>query len=106
MRLPQLESRARFIASLALTAAHGYAPSPKCAPYVSPEVFRHLVAQARNRSLRQGRPEYRGRTYLCRVNRDAIEATVVATAGDVTRAVAMRLEHVNGLWRASELIVI
>ncbi|MDR1635197.1 MAG: Rv3235 family protein [Bifidobacteriaceae bacterium] len=106
VRSAEVESRARFIAGAALTAVHGYPPPARFAPYLTEEIFRSLVARANARSQRTGRPGYRGRTYLCRINRRVIEATVVATERTHTRAVAMRLERVNGVWRASDLLII
>jgi hypothetical protein len=91
---------------MALSASHGYPPQPRCAPYISPSLFKHLVTRARAHAIRSSRPSWRGRTYLCRINRDVIEATVVANDGKATHAVAMRLEHVGGLWRASDLVII
>ncbi|MDR2379520.1 MAG: Rv3235 family protein [Bifidobacteriaceae bacterium] len=106
VRLAEVESRARFIAATALGAVNGYPPSARFTPYLTPKLFKHLVSRAKSHRLRAGRPNYRGRTYLCRINRQVIEATVIASDGATTRAVAMRLEQSNGVWRASELLVI
>ncbi|MDR2565692.1 MAG: Rv3235 family protein [Bifidobacteriaceae bacterium] len=106
VRLAEVESRARFIAGTALTAVHGYPPPARFAPYLTEELFRSLVARARARTVRTGRPGYRGRTYLCRINRRVVEATVVASNHTSIRTVAMRLEQVGGVWRASELLII
>ncbi|MDR0627664.1 MAG: Rv3235 family protein [Bifidobacteriaceae bacterium] len=106
VRLADVEARARFIASVALTAAHGFPPPSHFAPYVTKELFHRLSARARTRSVRGTRPCYTGRTYLCQINRVVIEATVIARENKQTHSVGMRLEHVKGLWVASQLVIV
>jgi hypothetical protein len=106
IRLPHVESQARFIASIALTAIHGYPPPARYRPYLSPQLFQRLTARAKTHVVRSRPPSYSGRAYLCRINQHIIEATVTASDGVTTRAVAIRLEQTNGLWRAHELAII
>ncbi|MDR0592027.1 MAG: Rv3235 family protein [Bifidobacteriaceae bacterium] len=106
VRLPALESRVRFVASTALTADHGHPPSSSLEQYVTPAVFRSLVARSKVRSACDRLPAYCARTYLCQVNRRVIEATVVASDGAGARAVAMRLERQRGGWRACEVVLV
>ncbi|MDR3107021.1 MAG: Rv3235 family protein [Bifidobacteriaceae bacterium] len=106
VRLPELESRARFIAATALTAACGHTPPPRFAAYATAVVVRRLTARAKACRSRSPRPRYHGRTYLCRVNRRVIEATVVASDGTAVRAVAIRLEYCQGAWLASDLDIV
>jgi hypothetical protein len=73
---------------------------------VTEDVFRRLALRARSRAVRRACPAYSSRTYLCRITQRTIEATVVASCDGPTRAVAMRLEHVNGVWLANELVII
>lgn len=106
VRLADVESRARLIAATALTTGHGHRPSAVLASYVSSELFQRLTARAAANSVRSPKPVYHGRTYLCRINRHVIEATVVASDGQTTRAVAIRFEHLGGRWRACDLTII
>jgi hypothetical protein len=100
-----LEHRARVIAAAAMAAARGAPLRPALKNYVTDPVYRRLVFRSRSRNQTPD-PGYSGRCFLSAVNSKAVEAQVVVFGGERTRAVAMRLQRENHVWRAVHVTLI
>jgi len=96
------------VAKLALEIAEGAEGIDHLTRWITPTLRTVLLRQ---QSLsRRANYAPRGtvgvaRVRLCRVSPTAVEAAVVASEGDVTHAIAMRLEAVSGRWLVTALDV-
>ena len=96
------------VARIALEVALGGGGVDQLTRWVTPTVRTALLRQhslAHRASYRLRGTIGVARVRLCRVSASAVEAAVVATEGDVTHAIAMRLETVAGRWLVTVLDV-
>lgn len=96
------------VARIALEVALGGTGIDQLTRWVTPTVRTALLRQhslAQRASYRARGPVGIARVRLCRVSPSAVEAAVVAKEGEVTHALAMRLEAVAGRWLVTVLDV-
>jgi Family of unknown function (DUF6459) len=92
----------------AVEALRGTRPLAQLARWVSPEIYEQLAMRSELTQRVLGRTDVPQRAAirrirLCRLGREAAEATVVVDDGPRVRAVAVRLEGHRGQWRATAL---
>lgn len=112
--LPDPEPLARNLTRGVLEVLAGVREVEQLARWLSEDAFRVLVTRAnlaaRARSARQvtpARPVYSIVTVrMCEPADGVVEATVIVTTPHRTRAVAMRLEGLDGRWRATSLALL
>ena len=89
------------VARIALEVVLGADGINQLVRWISPEVRSRLLIQ-HSLSRRSGYTAkgsvHIQRVRLCRVSPDAVEASVVATEGDLVHAIAIRLEAVSNRW--------
>ncbi|MDR2380486.1 MAG: Rv3235 family protein [Bifidobacteriaceae bacterium] len=97
-----LERRARLAATVILDATRGVCPKESFKTYLSDRAFQRLVARASVHRRHLPSPDYQLKCFLSIVSADAVEASVVAVAPNMTRAVALRLEREHRAWKVVE----
>jgi hypothetical protein len=87
-----------------MAATRGVPPGPALHTYVTDDVFRRIEFRAKGHRVRRPDPGYECRTHLTLVNRQVIEASVIVTGHNLTRAIAIRLERRPRGWQAVEFV--
>jgi hypothetical protein len=108
--LPEPKQWATQFVQAAVEVAAGLRPANQLIRWTSDEVHGMLARRARlgRQAVLRGRPPQRSvvrSTRVC-IPRDGVaEATVIVAEGSRTRAVALRLEGLDGRWRVTALEV-
>ena len=108
--LPEPKQWATQFVQAAVEVAAGLRPANQLIRWTSDEVHAMLARRAElgRQAVLRGRPPQRGvvrSTHVC-IPRDGVaEATVIVADGSRTRAVALRLEGLDGRWRVTALEV-
>lgn len=108
--LPEPKQWATQFVQAAVEVAAGLRPANQLIRWTSDEVHGMLARRAKlgRQAVLRGRPPQRGvvrSTRVC-IPRDGVaEATVIVADGSRTRAVALRLEGLDGRWRVTALEV-
>jgi hypothetical protein len=108
--LPEPKQWATQFVQAAVEVAAGLRPANQLIRWTSDEVHGRLARRAElgRQAVLRGRPPQRSvvrSTRVC-IPRDGVaEATVIVTDGSRTRAVALRLEGLDGRWRVTALEV-
>jgi len=104
---------AHGIAQAVVDVLAGHRPATQLVRWARPDVFEAVRARAAISALRPGsgrsttvvrRPVVRS-VRTCQVTTTSVEAAAVIVEGERVRALAMRLEGVNGRWRLTALVI-
>lgn len=108
-QLPDAQDFGRRVAQVVIDVLAGHRPATQLLRWARPDVFEALRARvAITTAPRSGGPTRRPvvrSVRACQITATAVEASAVVVEGDRVRALAMRLEGLDGRWRIAALVI-
>lgn len=106
--LPDVREFGHRVAQAVIDVLAGHRPATQLLRWARPDVFEALRARVAitttARTVPARRPVVRS-VRACQISTTAVEASAVVVEGDRVRALAMRLEGLDGRWRIAALVI-